>query len=174
MIDVWKSIPGYEGLYEAHPSGLVRSLDRVDRIGRLRRGRLLKAPLNSHGYPNLSLYKDGERHGFELHRVIALTFLKPADGRHEVNHKNGVKADCCVTNLEWCTSKENQHHSRRVLGNECAGPKRPLIAFNGPIEIRFESWMAAKRSGFNVGCIHAALHGKHQRKTHGGYQWRYA
>lgn len=65
-----------------------------------------------------------------IHKAVAYTFLSNDDGLPEVNHKDGVKTNNYVENLEWCTSHYNQKHKydiglldkRKISGenNNCA------------------------------------------------------
>ena len=69
----------------------------------------LVGSINSCGYIRVQL---GNRHNkFFVHRLVALTFLKYDDKKQVVNHKNGIKTDNCLDNLEWCTRSENDLHA---------------------------------------------------------------
>lgn len=70
MTEVWKVIADYPG-YEVSSLGNVRSLDRVDSIGRKRKGRVLKPIGNGIGYYQVTLSKDGKATKFYLHQLVA-------------------------------------------------------------------------------------------------------
>lgn len=74
--------------------------------------------LNTKGYPHVTLYKDGTRHNFRTHRLVAETFIPNLDNLPEVNHKDGVKTNNAETNLEWVTGGQNMRHSFDVLGRQ--------------------------------------------------------
>lgn len=67
------------------------------------------------GYLEVYLRKDDKRYCLRVHRLVALTFIKNPFLKKEVNHKNGVKTDNRVENLEWSTPLENTRHSIEVL-----------------------------------------------------------
>jgi hypothetical protein len=100
-------IAGYEGLYAITACGRVWAYPKKSRL----RGRWLKQSLSNCGYPYVCLYKEGKISNKYVHRLLAKTLLSKVDGKLHVNHKNGIKTDNRLCNLEWCTPKENKVHA---------------------------------------------------------------
>lgn len=119
-MEVWKAVKGYEGLYEASTEGRVRSLDRKVNTNirfndnRIVKGRVLKPHIKQNGYYVVSLCKNGTIAEVSVHRLIAETFIPNPKQVRVVNHKNGIKTDNRVDNLEWMTYKENHWHARET------------------------------------------------------------
>ncbi len=109
----WKPVPGYEGFYEVSDRGDVRSLKRATTSGKV-----LKLSKTKHGYLKVTLSKNGEHKTAAVHRLVALAFLENPDNKQEVNHKNGIRTDNSLENLEWVTNSENQLHAYRELGKK--------------------------------------------------------
>ena len=104
----WKEIPGYEGLYEVSTSGQVRSI----RDGKNTHNGLILSPrLRPNGYRQFRLSKNGKPATVKASRLVALTFLPNPENKPTVNHKNGIKNDDCLENLEWATFSENTKHA---------------------------------------------------------------
>jgi hypothetical protein len=78
--------------------------------------RLLKPQRDSHGYATVQLCKQGSRHQYPLHRLVSAHFLGKCPKGFEVNHKNGMKSDARLENLEYVTRSQNACHAHRVLG----------------------------------------------------------
>ena len=108
-----KSIDGYEGLYEISSDGTIWSLNFNHHGER----KPLKH-LNSNGYSVVFLHKDGTQKLWRVHRLLGIAFLDNPRNKPQINHKNGVKTDNRLENLEWCTSSENHTHAYRVLGRK--------------------------------------------------------
>lgn len=112
MTEAWHQVPGWEGIYEALPTGAVR---RIKPSNGARVGRILKPRHNRRtGYYSLMLSRNNKPVTTALHVIIAATFLGPKPKGYQVNHKNGNKADNSVSNLEYVTPSENQRHSSRM------------------------------------------------------------
>jgi len=113
----WRDIKGYEGLYQVSNKGRVKSLDRtiVDSRGRIiqHKGRILK-PVDSNGYFVVGLYINKKMKQFKVHRLIMQTFIPNPENKPEVNHKDGIKHNNNIKNLEWNTSKENVNHGLKI------------------------------------------------------------
>lgn len=108
----WLPIHGYNGIYEINNYGEVRSLKRSGRHIQ----KLLKPQKITGGYNGYNLCKNNIQKTFKGSRLVAIHFLKPVKGKYIVNHKDGNKRNDCITNLEWCTHKENTRHLISVLG----------------------------------------------------------
>jgi hypothetical protein len=112
----WKAVVGYEGLYEVSDMGNIR------RIGRWTDGRankvkgIRKPHKKANGYFRINLYRDKTLKDFAIHRLVLAAFVGPLEFGYEVNHKNGIKNDNRLENLEYLTHSGNKLHSYRVLG----------------------------------------------------------
>lgn len=116
---VWKDIQGYEGYYQINNIGEVRSLDRHithSNGSRFRyKGRMMTPWINSSGYYEIRLSKNGNTKSLKVHRLVAIAFIPNPHGLPEVNHKNEIKTDNYVGNLEWCTSEYNINYGKRSV-----------------------------------------------------------
>jgi transposase len=114
MATNWKSIKGYEGLYEVSACGKVRSLDRViidsKRVERQYAQKIRKTFL-SNGYEYVNLSKKNVTKKLRVHRLVAFAFVKNGHNKPYVNHKDGNKLNNKCSNLEWVSSKENSRHA---------------------------------------------------------------
>lgn len=114
MVEKWKAVVGYEGLYEVSDLGRVRSLPRTDRLGRFHAGCVRKVQRNNQsGYLTITLGKSNGRgeHGSKLmltlHRVVLEAFRGKRPKGKEARHLDGNKANCRLDNLEWATHGVN-------------------------------------------------------------------
>lgn len=110
---IWKDIPSYEGLYQVSNDGKVRSLDRIDTLGRKRKGRILKQAFDKKKYKYVSLCKDNKSKALKVHRLVAMTFIPNPNNYPIINHKDENPSNNHVSNLEWCTYKYNSNYGTR-------------------------------------------------------------
>ena len=78
-------------------------------------GKVLHQYKSTHGYLRVALCENGKQKRVFVHRLVAMKYIPNPHNLPQVNHKNGVKTDNRVENLEWCTASENQQHRRYVL-----------------------------------------------------------
>ena len=95
----------------------------ICRDGRVRRvaagqgavaGKFIKPRINTTGYPFVTLWADRKMRSFNIHRLLAEAFLPRSPERTQVNHRNGIKTDNRLENLEWATPSENIQHAVRL------------------------------------------------------------
>jgi hypothetical protein len=112
-MEIWKPIKNYEGLYEISNLGRVKSLDRFIKHNlsdKFIKGKILKPWDNSHGYLQVKLFKNGFAKMPKVHRLVADAFLYKLDYQDQVNHKNSIRSDNRLENLEWVSNRENCSH----------------------------------------------------------------
>lgn len=187
--EVWKAIPGYEGLYEVSSLGRVKSLPKYVHRGKfsfLKGEHLLKLQTDKAGYVYVIIDKKLKL----VHRLVGMAFL--SNPKETINHKNGVKNDNRVENLEWATRSENIKHSFDVLGRKSSmfGKKGALSPFYGktgaksrkskPVNQISDNKVINTFAGIReaeriTGIAHAHISqvclGK--METAGGYRWQY-
>lgn len=184
MVEIWKDVVGYEGLYQVSDQGNVRSLNWKNQ------GFTHNLYLKHHprGYRQVELYKDGTSRMLTVHRLVAQAFIPNPDGLTVVNHKDEDKSNNAVTNLEWCTSQRNfwhswdMHHSSRPLkkpktrsnSGYARHPEKVLqmdLAGN-IIRVWDSAAAAAKERSYNNWSILQCCKGK--RTTAYGFKWCFA
>lgn len=119
--EVWKNIDGYDH-YQVSSFGNVRSLPRyVYEIGgkrRMKKGIILAQSNTSTGYKKVELVDElGNKKSYKVHRLVAQAFIPNYEDKPNINHKDTNPHNNNVSNLEWCTQKENVEHSINV-GNK--------------------------------------------------------
>lgn len=140
----WRDIPSYEGLYQAHSWGLVRSLPRLGWDGRWRGGQVVefdgrqaRAPKilrqqigtnRNAGRPQVMLCREGQVRLFNVSTLVALAFIGPRPAGQEVCHLDECKSHNWRTNLEYNTPEANRrsfllagrhHNSQKTCCPQC-------------------------------------------------------
>ncbi len=123
------------------------------------------------GYQIVALLVGGKRSYPLVHRLVLSTWIGPANGLH-CNHKNGVRGDNRVENLEWVTRSENERHARRELGKLIHGTHHPLSKLTDAKVAEIRKLRAEGRTyqsladEFGIGLSHAA-------RVANGQVWRH-
>lgn len=182
MEEIWKDIPGYEGIYQVSSFGKIRSCDRIDGRGHNLRGKILTLTPDKRGYKRISLFKDGIYQKLLVHRIVACSFLGERKDL-DINHKDGNPSNNVLSNLEWCTRAENLQHSYKVLGrdgvnkgriNERNKSSKPINMYN--LNWKYIRTFSCSREASRIlnidqGSISKAANGI--RNQAGGYKWKY-
>jgi hypothetical protein len=112
--EIWKDVTDYEGLYQVSDLGNIRSLDREVWGGRsfyFKKGDIKKQIIGTTGYYTVMLYKNNKHYTTKVHRIVAMSFIANPNKYNVVNHLDGNKLNNKISNLEWCTYKQNSTHA---------------------------------------------------------------
>lgn len=165
-MEIWKDIPGYEGVY------LVSNKGNIKRIST---NKILKPYENKrNGYLTINLSNKG-RKNLRIHRIVAKAFLPNPNNKPYINHIDGNKKNNNITNLEWCTQKENVDHAIKVLGVDHKKgiekthekSKKKVIRSDGKI---YSCIQEAKQEFPNAHIVEVC---QGKLKTTKGYGWKY-
>ncbi|MHB9798472.1 NUMOD4 domain-containing protein [Pseudomonas sp. MT3] len=127
----WRTVSGFEELYEVSSLGRVRSLPRTVAFGKTERqcgGIVLRQGRKPSGYMFVMLCREGGQECANVHRLVAKAFVEGWFDGAQVNHKDGNKANNASINLEWCTAGQNILHSYQE-GLRARGATDHLIRF---------------------------------------------
>ena len=86
------------------------------------KNRIINAATDKDGYKVLTLRRYNKPYYIKLHRLLALTFIGPCPEGFVCNHKNTIKDDNSIDNLEWVSQKQNYHHSKNINGKDYYNP----------------------------------------------------
>lgn len=106
MEEMWKPIKNYEGLYE------VSNFGNVKRINKVTQNRILK-PYGER-YPTVSLSKNDKRALYRVHKLVANHFIEKPESHFQVNHKDGIRTNNHIDNLEWVSPSDNVLHAYKI------------------------------------------------------------
>ena len=163
----WRTVKGYPEY-------------QVNNKGRVKRGRLLREYVGKIGYASVTLCNNGERKTHWVHALVAAAFIGPRPERLHVNHKNGIKADNRVENLEYVTCAENHRHAFRTGLSKPHGMRSvKQISVDGRVIAEHASIRGAARkvktsNGNIVEVCKGSIRNGSKRTTAGGYRWEYA
>lgn len=115
--EFWQQVYGYRGMYYISSFGRIKSVDRkcLGKDGRqfFKRGRFL-SPGTRDGYKHIELNMDGRPKKHYVHRLVCFAFLPNTEDKPQVNHKNCIRHDNRIANLEWITASENCKHPYKI------------------------------------------------------------
>lgn len=130
MVELWKDIKNYEGLYQVSNMGRIKSLKRIIKYkngrNQVYNSKILKPLSYKDKYLKIVLYKNKIGKTFAIHRLVAQAFIPNPYNYPVINHKDENKHNNKVDNLEWCTVKYNNNY-KNVRGRAVKTRKKNLI-----------------------------------------------
>lgn len=185
MIEIWRDIIGYEGLYQVSSWGRVRSLN-YNHTGRVQ---VMKLKKGTHGYFEICLHKGKSKKFYRVHRLVGMAFpdmvgwIEKVKGKPfaelVINHKDQNKENNHVSNLEWCDEPYNDNYGTRneriskAMTNGKLAKRVAQYTLDGKLVKIWESLSEiARQTGWSKGNIGQCCLGKTYSQCY-GFIWRY-
>ena len=168
----WGWIKGYENSYQISSLGRIKSCPKPHGLKNghsyMTKTTIIKPAVDRNGYLHAVIGGKDKR----VHRLVAETFLPNPDGLRDVNHKNGVKTDNRVENLEWVSHSQNEIHKIYVLGRsgKLIRPMKKVVCIETGKTYRSIA-EACRELGIKTNHIGEACEGKIKQAA--GYHWRF-
>lgn len=164
MIEEWREIKGYEGMYEVSNAGRVRNS---------RNKRIMTLVLDHKGYKNVSLSKNNKSKSYKVHRLVGFAFIENPNNYPQINHIDCDKTNNIASNLEWCTNSQNMKHARE---NKLIPPLKPtcvpVLKCDMDLNV-LKRYNSIKEASIDIGCsmssIRQCLDGRSKRCF--GFKW---
>lgn len=150
----WKDVVGYEGFYEVSENGLVR---------RAKTNRVLAQGTHHFGYKTVHLCMNGVKKRVTVHRILATAFIPNTENKPFINHINHDPSDNNLSNLEWCTQKENIIHSWKRDGRRNSRARYVLDCSTGKVYSSIKE--ATKETGYSYQTMRFYLSGRWPNNT---------
>lgn len=152
IIEEWKDIPDYQGVYQASNLGRIKALERkIIRKYRdgfidcfIKKEQIIKPVKTPRGYHHVTLANKNGSKQEKIHRIVAFAFI--GKSKMEINHKNGIKTDNRIENLEYCTRSYNISHSFKTglrFPRDIGGEKNPMNKIKKEQKIEILSMLKA-------------------------------
>jgi hypothetical protein len=162
MKEIWNDV--FSGHYQVSNLGRVRRMTvggtRTDVVGRI-----LIGGLGKKGYRHVTISIDGGQKTVKVHKLVAETFIGPCPAGKEVNHKDGIKLNCALSNLEYKTHKGNVVHAIRMglrndVGEDNANSKLTERKVRGirRLASSLSRRALARRYGVSLGAVQDIMH----------------
>ena len=183
--EIWKDVVGFEGLYKVSSTGLVKRLQRAiyqtnngTIYKHLFKEKIRKQVIDRHGYLTVQLHKNKSVKHCTVHRLVALAFIPNPENKSTVNHKNGIKTDNRVENLEWNTHSENVQHSYKTglkiqakgLNSKSSIPISQFTLDGTWIRDWANAYEVQREMGYRRNNISSCVTGK--KKSASGFIWK--
>ena len=159
MEEEWKVIKGYPN-YMVSNKGNVKSLN----YRHTGREKMLKLSVNNKGYLIVKLYKNRKLKNLRVNRLVAEAFISNPNNYQQVNHKNEIKDDNRVENLEWCDAKYNNNFGK------CSKPVLQIDKTTNKLIAEYPSLREVERQ---LGISHISECCLGKRNTAGGFKWKF-
>ncbi len=124
--EIWKDVPDYKGYYQASSLGRIKSLDRKIKSSkgfRFAKSKILSPHKREKGYLQIVLCKEGNNRSIQIQIVVAMAFLNHKNNGNTlvVHHKNDIRTDNRVCNLEIISNRENVSLGYKNKSNKSTG-----------------------------------------------------
>lgn len=169
------------GFYQVSNLGRVKSLVRTSFHSKgyvvQYKEKILKQSFEKNGYVRIGLSRDGKTKSYYVHVLVASAFILNPDNLPEVNHIDENKMNNSVENLEWCNHSYNSNHGTRAERiskantNNIKISKSVLCVETGIVYPSVHE--AGRQMNLNFSEIACVCRGHRNRKTAGGYHWKY-